>query len=212
MARRQWPPIGAVVPRSLAVGAITGVGVGGLVGTVIVPLFGTIAGAAIGALAGALSGLGSGLAIATALVFGAGRVGVRLVGASAAGGCAFLEATFVLSRESVSTPSLIALPAFIALCIALGGWLAPRVAFADGGAEYRAVIGRAIVVCAVSGTAVGGLVGLVVGLHVYPPTAPFAVVEAGVFGAMIGVVLGFWVGLIQYAILSSFDQRPRLRP
>jgi hypothetical protein len=178
---------------------------------VIVPLFGTIAGSVIGACAGALSGLGSGLAVATALVFGAGRVGVRLVGASAAGGCALLEATFVLSRESASTPLIIAL-AFIALCIALGGWLAPWVAFANVGAEYRRVIGRAMAACAVGGTAVGGLVGLVIGVHAYPPTAPFAVVEAGVFGGMIGVVLGFWVGLIQYVILSSFEQRRRLRP
>jgi hypothetical protein len=212
MARRWRPPIAAVLPRSIAVGTIIGVGFGGLVGTVIVPLFGTIAGGVIGAFAGALSGLGSGLMIAIALAFGAGRVGVRLVGASAAGGCALLEATFVLNRESISTLLFVALLAFIALCIALGSWLAPLVAFADVGTQYRRVISHAMAVCAVSGTAVGGLVGLVVGVNAYPPTAPFAMVEAGVFGAMIGVVLGFWVGLIQYVILSSFDQRRRLRP
>jgi hypothetical protein len=212
MARRWWPPIAAVLPRSIAVGALTGVGVGGLVGTVIVPLFGTIAGGVIGACVGALSGLGSGLAVATALVFGAGRVGVRLVGASAAGGCALLEATFVFRQESVSTRLIVALLAFIALCVALGSWLAPWVAFAHVGTEYRRVIGRAMAVCAVGGSAVGGLVGLVVGVYAYPPTAPFAVIEAGVFGGMIGAVLGFWVGLIQYMILSSFEQRCRLRP
>ena len=211
MARRWRPPIAAVLPRSIAVGALTGVGIGGLVGTVIVPLFGTIAGGVIGAGGGALSGLGSGLAVATALVLGAGRVGVRLVGASAAGGCALLEAMFVLSRESVSTPLIVALLAFIALCIALGGWLAPWVAFGNVGTEYRRIIGRAMAACTVGGSAVGGLLGLVVGVYAYPPTAPFAVIEAGVFGGVIGVVLGFWVGLIQYVILSSFEQR-RLRP
>jgi hypothetical protein len=202
----------AVLPRSIALGALTGVGIGGLVGTVIVPLFGTIAGGVIGAYVGALSGLGSGLAVATARAHGAGRVGVRVVGGTAAGSCAVLEAIFALSRESISAPMIVALLVFVAVCVALGGWLAPLVASKDLGAQYRRVIGRAMAVCAIGGIAIGGLVGVVVGLYAYLPTAPFAAVEGGVFGGIIGVVLGFWVGLFRYAILSAVVRRRRLPP
>jgi uncharacterized membrane protein YdjX (TVP38/TMEM64 family) len=35
----------------------------------------------------------------------------------------------------------------------------------------------------------GGIVGLVVGIHAYLPTSPFAVVEGASFGCVSGVVL-----------------------
>ena len=43
---------------------------------------------------------------------------------------------------------------------------------------------------------VGGLVGLVLGLHAYPPTAWFAVLEVGVPSAWCGAALGALVGLV----------------
>jgi membrane associated rhomboid family serine protease len=60
--------------------------------------------------------------------------------------------------------------------------------------ELRGVplIARWIIVGAASGTVIGGIVGLVVGLHAYPPTAWFAVLEAGIpigaAGAIVGLV------------------------
>lgn len=42
---------------------------------------------------------------------------------------------------------------------------------------------------------VGGLVGLIVGLRVYPPTAWFAVFELGVPAAVVGALLGLASGL-----------------
>lgn len=54
--------------------------------------------------------------------------------------------------------------------------------------------------CAVIGSTaaliVGGLVGLVLGLSAYPPTAWFALFEVGVPAGIVGAVLGAFVGLV----------------
>jgi hypothetical protein len=59
---------------------------------------------------------------------------------------------------------------------------------------------RWAVVAAVSLGLVGGLVGLVVGLRVYPPTAWFAVIEVGVPAALVGGLIGFASGALVSAI------------
>ena len=41
--------------------------------------------------------------------------------------------------------------------------------------------------------AIGGAIGLVVGLRVYPPTAWFAVLEIGVPAGMVGGLVGWFV-------------------
>ena len=43
---------------------------------------------------------------------------------------------------------------------------------------------------------VGAIAALVVGLHVYAPTAPFAMVELGLPATIVGGVVGFLVGSI----------------
>lgn len=58
------------------------------------------------------------------------------------------------------------------------------------------LIGRWVVVGAVSAALVGGIVGLVVGLLAYAPTAWFAVFEAGVPAGVVGGTVGFLGALI----------------
>jgi hypothetical protein len=58
------------------------------------------------------------------------------------------------------------------------------------------LIGRWVVVGAVSAALVGGIVGLVVGLLAYAPTAWFAVFEAGVPAGVAGGTVGFLGALI----------------
>jgi hypothetical protein len=46
---------------------------------------------------------------------------------------------------------------------------------------------------------IGAVVGLVVGLIVYAPTAPFAVVELGLPATIVGGVIGLLAGVIVIA-------------
>jgi len=55
---------------------------------------------------------------------------------------------------------------------------------------------RAALIGAVLLGACGGVVGLVVGLRTYAPTAWFAVFEVGVPAALVGSVLGLVAGLV----------------
>ena len=57
------------------------------------------------------------------------------------------------------------------------------------------LLGRFVLGGMVLTGAVGGVVGLIVGLRVYPPTAWFAIFELGVPAAVAGAVLGLASGL-----------------
>lgn len=55
---------------------------------------------------------------------------------------------------------------------------------------------RAVVIGATCAGIIGGIVGLVAGLHAYAPTAPFAVVELGLPATIAGAVTGLVIGSI----------------
>jgi fructose-specific phosphotransferase system IIC component len=55
---------------------------------------------------------------------------------------------------------------------------------------------RTVLVGALSAGIVGGVLGLIVGLKTYAPTAPFAVVELGLPATVTGAVIGLVTGSI----------------
>jgi membrane associated rhomboid family serine protease len=57
--------------------------------------------------------------------------------------------------------------------------------------------------------ALGGLVGMVVGLRAHPPTAPFAIVEVAVPGAIVGAFGGLAIGALTTAICAVAEAMRR---
>ncbi len=57
------------------------------------------------------------------------------------------------------------------------------------------LLGRFVLAGMVLAGGIGGVVGLIVGLRVYPPTAWFAIFELGVPAAVVGALLGLASGL-----------------
>ena len=70
--------------------------------------------------------------------------------------------------------------------------------------------GRWAVVGATCAGAIGAVAGLVIGLIVYAPTAPFAVVELGLPATIIGGIIGLLAGVIVIAG-RRIRRSPRLR-
>lgn len=69
------------------------------------------------------------------------------------------------------------------------------------------VLPRSIVIGTVITGTVGGLVGLIVGLFTYAPTAPFAVIEVGLPATIAGAIIGLIVG----SLILTFRRLARLR-
>jgi hypothetical protein len=61
------------------------------------------------------------------------------------------------------------------------------------------VLARWATVGAVSAGFTGGIVGLVIGLFAYAPTAPFAVLELGIPAVFAGGAVGLFAGMIMTA-------------
>ncbi|MGD0288025.1 MAG: hypothetical protein ABSC31_16910 [Acidimicrobiales bacterium] len=68
--------------------------------------------------------------------------------------------------------------------------------------------GRWAVIGAASVGMIGAAVGLVIGLIVYAPTAPFAVLELGLPAAIVGGVIGLSTGVIVVAGRRIKQSRP----
>jgi hypothetical protein len=62
------------------------------------------------------------------------------------------------------------------------------------------LIPRLAVVCSITACGLGGLVGLVLGLRAYPPTAWFAVFEVAIPAGILGAVLGALVGVVAVTV------------
>jgi hypothetical protein len=63
------------------------------------------------------------------------------------------------------------------------------------------MLARWVTVAALFAGVAGGIVGLVVGLFAYAPTAPFAAVELGFPATFVGGVVGLVVGMIMTTAL-----------
>jgi hypothetical protein len=58
------------------------------------------------------------------------------------------------------------------------------------------LVGRGAAIGTAVGAGGGGVLGLILGLNAYPPTAWFAVFEIGIPGAIVGSLLGVTAGFI----------------
>lgn len=67
----------------------------------------------------------------------------------------------------------------------------------------RQLVTRFAVIGAAATGAVGALVGLVLGLLAYPPTAWFAVLEVGAPAAIAGGMVGAFVGLVTVIVRGA---------
>jgi len=66
------------------------------------------------------------------------------------------------------------------------------------------LLSRWAAIGAVSAGLPGGVVGLVVGLLVHPPTAWFAIFEVGIPASILGGLVGLAIGAIAYGVRRGF--------
>lgn len=74
------------------------------------------------------------------------------------------------------------------------------------------VLSRWVTAAALFAGVTGGIAGLVIGLFVHPPTAPFAVAELGLPAALAGAVTGLVAGTIRAAALRIRQRSANARP
>jgi hypothetical protein len=72
------------------------------------------------------------------------------------------------------------------------------------------MLARWVTVAALFAGVTGGIVGLVIGLFAYAPTAPFAVVEIGFPATILGAIVGLVAGTI--AAMALRIRRHLARP
>jgi hypothetical protein len=158
------------------------------------PIVGTFFGAFEGAAAGAMTGV-LGAALLSLLARWtrskwAARVTSGVVTAAGLGWASARGGPVELPRQLIA--------ALIGIVVLLGAALGPLIAYGaapapDGqptGPGHTRALARFLVWGAALGGAVGAVTGLVIGIHAYLPTSPFAAVEGATLGVVNGLVLG----------------------
>jgi hypothetical protein len=191
-------------------GAVTGM----VIGTVILPIFGTFVGALLGGVIGAVLGLVNGAVLVAVARRTRSGLAAGAAAAITSSACAAAGIGFVFGWDRFG--SSWAARAIAAWCLVLGAVLGPVVSGTSGlNRLYAAAeaLPRANVVdrFAIRGAwlfaVAGGVVGLVLGLADYPPTAPFTAVEGAAFAAAPGSVAAAAFALVRVA--RSEPNRPR---
>jgi hypothetical protein len=185
--------------RAIGIGAAVGAVAGGGVGTASFPLVGTSIAAVAGSVVGALFGLANGLILAAVVALTNSRWVAALTGALTTFACAAGLVAIVDGLATVTqSPPLIFASACTVVAVPLGPLAAygaqpltlnRRLGERSVGTIIRAAMLVGATVCGVIGAVVGG----VLGVTSYLPTAPVAVFEgmmlAGVTGAVAALVL-----------------------
>ena len=185
-----------VVTRGICFGGSAAAVIGDVVGTVDWPVVGTF----FGALAGVLLGVGAGVLDSALLAGVAGRTRsawtARLASAAVSSGFALIAVSRAGAFRSLS--HVAGKATLVTFCLLLGAALGPMIAYgvepiSFGRGPVPVPLSRFFATWvrwgAVAGGVLGGIVALVVGIHAYLPTSPFAVVEGAWFGCVSGVVL-----------------------
>jgi len=166
---------------------------GGTAGTLQWPIVGTFFEAIEAAPYGAVVGVF--IALVTWPI-ASERWAVRLVGGLTSGGAARCA---LLTYSGPVKVTVIIGWSFVIASAALGVVVAPMVASgvevtsSRPGEPASERFGKYVVRGLVVGSGLGGVVGLIVGLFAYAPTAPFALIEGGILGAVTGVVASLLV-------------------
>lgn len=175
--------------RGAALFGAAGCALGGIAGTLDWPLVGTFFGGAEGGVVGAATGA---VVAALAPIAVKSRWAVGCVSAAIAG---LVAVAGLLAYDGpVQVPQAFAV-AMVAASFLAGAWLGPMatsgVEMAKGPRQLEAVarLCRYVRRGSIAGASIGAMSGLVVGLEVYVPTAPFAMLEGSLFGAVSGMVL-----------------------
>jgi hypothetical protein len=185
----------AIVREALVIGLAAGGSTGLVVGTATFPLVGTALGGIVGVVVGAGAGLVTGLVLSVVSGWTRSPVAARAA-AAITDGCLAVAAVARLGDGLSDWRGI----SFVAWCTSLGALFGAR-ASNPGRARPSATqvapdAGRYALYGAVIAGLAGGIVGLTIGIVVYPATSPFALVEGAALGTVPGAIVGASVAVV----------------